>query len=381
MTKCASHPPRDRPFCAGLTALALMLAALLFPVTAGAQSAVCLSLVNELAALDSRGGFALGGDSRYREYERAVREQKVQITRTQSSMRKRGCAQGGDAYCARLRSSLSEMSANLKDLERTLAQLSPGGAGESRRRKAILADIAAYGCEARVRPRQQPVSKEEQSSGVRTERRRTLLEQIFGVQTFRDDGTQGDYEMAPDTNLSSRYGTYRTLCVRSCDGYYFPISFSTRRDRFAEDEQACQNMCPGQEVSLYFHAMPSQDSEDMISYRDEQPYSALPNAFSYRKQVNSACSCGFARASGLTEIAGGQSLQVEEVQPRQPVLPIPAARPDPGLDPETFANSGGRFDLADIKAMIRRRQAPAESAATPGNRPVRIVGPEFFPVQ
>jgi hypothetical protein len=365
----------------GLTAIVLQIAAFLaLAPAAHAQSAVCLGLVNELAAVDSRGGFVFGGDRRYKQYQKAVRDQKAQIAKTQRSARKNGCAQGGDAYCARIRSSLDEMAANLDDLERDLAKLSPSGDG--RRRNAIIADMQANGCEGRQRPRERTVSNTEQSAGVREEpRRRTLVEQIFGVQTFSDDGSQSEYEYDPDAELSSQYGTYRTLCVRACDGYYFPISFSTRRERFAEDEQACQNMCPASDVSLYFHAMPSQDSEDMISYRDEQPYAEMPNAFSYRKQVNAECSCGFARSLGLTEIAGGQSLQFQEVQPPQAMLPTPLARPDQGLDPETLANSGGRFDIADVEAMIARRKAPATAANAPGGRTVRIVGPAFFPVQ
>src|SRR5687767_1671517 len=39
-------------------------------------------------------------------------------------------------------------------------------------------------------------------------------------------------------------GTYRTLCVRSCDGYYCPISYSTTREHFSADQEACQRMCP-----------------------------------------------------------------------------------------------------------------------------------------
>ena len=34
-------------------------------------------------------------------------------------------------------------------------------------------------------------------------------------------------------------GTYRTLCVRTCDGYYFPISFKVTRAKFNTDSIAC----------------------------------------------------------------------------------------------------------------------------------------------
>ena len=38
--------------------------------------------------------------------------------------------------------------------------------------------------------------------------------------------------------------TYRTVCVRTCDGYYYPISFSTNASRFREDEMTCRDPAP-----------------------------------------------------------------------------------------------------------------------------------------
>ena len=34
-------------------------------------------------------------------------------------------------------------------------------------------------------------------------------------------------------------GTYRTMCVRLCDGYYFPISFTTTRER---SRKGCEDL-------------------------------------------------------------------------------------------------------------------------------------------
>ena len=357
----------------------VLLAALCAWSPANAQNSECLALSNELRALTSRGGFVFNKESRYSEFERAAREQRSQISRAQALIRRNDCARSVSATCVKNRANLAAMNANLKNLERQLARMSPGK-GNDRRRQAVEARIQSLGCDSGNRIRRQDQGAV--NAGVRQEtapRRRTLMEQIFGVRTFREDGTTAEPEYRGDEKVAGQYGTFRTLCVRSCDGYYFPISFSTRRDRFEEDEQACSQMCPASEVSLYFHSMPSQDSEEMVSYRTEEPYAAMPNAFSYRKAVNPECTCGFARPSGLTEIAGGQSYRIETIQPRQPPTPIPAPRPDPGVDPETLANSEGLFDSADIEAMIRRNQAP--QIATPGNRNVRIVGPAFFPVQ
>jgi hypothetical protein len=41
----------------------------------------------------------------------------------------------------------------------------------------------------------------------------------------RNDGRSGRHEG----------GTYKTVCVGLCDGFYFPVSFATRRQRFARD--------------------------------------------------------------------------------------------------------------------------------------------------
>jgi hypothetical protein len=138
-------------------------------------------------------------------------------------------------------------------------------------------------------------------------------------------------------------------------------------------------MCPGTEVELYFHAMPSQDSEDMISYRTELPYTNLSNAFVYRKELRSECACQRPQ-SAMREIAGGGAIQnIAPETVARPRIPQPAKRPDPGLDPETIANAGGNFDEGDLERMIRRNQAPVAGIA--GKRNVRIVGPAFFPVQ
>ncbi len=349
-----------------------------------AQSATCLRLVNELAAFDSGGGFA-SPSPRYAQYAQAVRDQKAQIAKTERAALQNGCGNGGffrsnAALCRRIDSSLRQMNNNLRDLQNNLSRLAPHSAGSSARRRAILNEMAAYGCK----------SRSNDGYAVRREppRRRTLLEQIFGVRTYREDGSRAGSQYDPNQDLASRYGTYRTLCVRSCDGYYFPISFSTVPDRFEQDAQTCQSMCPGSDVSLYFHAMPSQDSEDMISYRTDQPYADLPTAFSYRKKFDPECSCKFASA-GMTEIAGsgGANYGQESSEPAKPRIPLPTFKSDPGLDPDALANANGGFTRKDLAMLARRGEAkvssilPDGAAGEPPQRKIRVVGPSFFPVQ
>jgi hypothetical protein len=94
-------------------------------------------------------------------------------------------------------------------------------------------------------------------------------------------------------------GSYRTLCVRSCDGYYFPISTVTSRGNFGRDEAVCQSLCPNTEAALYAHTAGS-ESENMYRVVDGRSYRELPTAFQYRKTYDAACTCTFAAKMMLT---------------------------------------------------------------------------------
>ena len=69
-------------------------------------------------------------------------------------------------------------------------------------------------------------------------------------------------------------GTYRTLCVRLCDGFSFPISYSTLRERFAADAKQCEQRCPSRS-RLFVHRNPGEDVDDMVDL-DGRRYRNLP---------------------------------------------------------------------------------------------------------
>lgn len=84
-------------------------------------------------------------------------------------------------------------------------------------------------------------------------------------------------------------GTYRTLCVRLCDGAYFPVSFSTTRNWFARDEAVCKSKC-GAPARLFVAPNPGGSPESMRD-RNGASYVALPTAFQFRKGKVAGCSC------------------------------------------------------------------------------------------
>lgn len=86
------------------------------------------------------------------------------------------------------------------------------------------------------------------------------------------------------------FATYRTLCVRLCDGYYFPVSFSTLPNHFQRDSEVCQSRCAAP-ASLYYHQNPGAGVEQMVSATTNEPYTKLEHAFLYRKKYVDGCSC------------------------------------------------------------------------------------------
>ena len=183
-----------------------------------------------------------------------------------------------------------------------------------------------------------------------------------------------------DTALS---GGYRTICVRSCDGYYWPISYSVSTKHFSADAQACTASCPNQNVSLFVHRASGQWSENAVGL-DGTPMTKLEAALLYRREYKPECKC----AAPLTNIAAhrgadrGNSLAEATTAKGTPGGLEPAAKsgvfgPPPATEPMSFADGSG---TPAAKEEIARLGASADAAPPLGPRhPVRVVGPHFTP--
>jgi hypothetical protein len=83
--------------------------------------------------------------------------------------------------------------------------------------------------------------------------------------------------------------TYRTMCVRLCDGYYWPVSFSTLKDSFKRDERTCTQSCRSS-AALYYYPNPGGEVEDMVNLQG-LPYKDLGTAFLHRTTYDANCKC------------------------------------------------------------------------------------------
>jgi len=105
----------------------------------------------------------------------------------------------------------------------------------------------------------------------------------FNPQYSRDP--YGEYSEGPVVGG----GTYRTLCVRTCDGFYWPISHGVSRGRFYQDAKTCQASC-GTEARLFYQFAGETDPEAMVDLTG-RAYTQLPNALRYRKALVDGCGC------------------------------------------------------------------------------------------
>lgn len=81
---------------------------------------------------------------------------------------------------------------------------------------------------------------------------------------------------------------YRTVCVRLCDGSFFPVSYGASESSFSRDQTTCSNTCPGSR--LFYHKSSSDDPDDMVDVTG-QSYTKLKNANLFRTQYVESCKC------------------------------------------------------------------------------------------
>ncbi len=83
----------------------------------------------------------------------------------------------------------------------------------------------------------------------------------------------------------------RSVCVRLCDGYFFPIGDVGDNGVASDQEESCNNLCPGTPVKLYTLPAGSDQIEEAVSLRDHKPYTALPVAFRHTQGTDRTCTC------------------------------------------------------------------------------------------
>jgi hypothetical protein len=168
-------------------------------------------------------------------------------------------------------------------------------------------------------------------------------------------------------------GNYRTLCVRTCDGYYFPISYATIRSRFKTDAAVCESMYPPGEAALYVHHTTGEDATRAVSAVTGTPLAQESFAFAYRSSFDHACSALFRSGSGA---------QISVTKPPAPDSAVAASL----VTPVALQRRGKQPKVPDAAATGEMpanldpgvQSAEASDAVRVTADGVRTVGPAYY---
>jgi Protein of unknown function (DUF2865) len=339
------------------------------PSQAGAAvNPMCPRLEAQLATIDRGGGGDPGRDDQIRRYQDAAAKQQGELDRVTAQAKRMGCDSSGffslfsgqSAQCGPVNNQIQQMRGNLDQITTNLERLRggiPGGSDRDNQRRSVLLALAQNNCGPQY-------ANAVKGSG-------NFLDNLFGNNNPNPNQVVAPIDAGPPS------GTYRTVCVRTCDGFYFPISFATVPSRFPDDERTCRNLCPAAEASLFSYRNPGEDINSAVSLNG-QPYSSSPNAFHYRTEFNPSCSC---KAAGQTwsdalkniddkaSVEQGDIIVTEERAKKMSQAP---AKPSPAAQKRGAAAAG-----VDAPATA---QDNAAGSADP-SKPIRSVGPTFIPAR
>ena len=96
---------------------------------------------------------------------------------------------------------------------------------------------------------------------------------------------------APRNGLAPLPLGRQSICVRTCDGYAFPVGAYHGEDDRASHEAACRSACPDAATALYLLPGGSDRIGAAVNIASGRPYSALPDAFHYANVLDEACTC------------------------------------------------------------------------------------------
>jgi hypothetical protein len=231
-----------------------------------AQSPECQRFRAELASLDRGGGSPQAA---------AMQAQRNELNRLLRYYRSIGCERGPLGFLSGpAPAECGSISGQIRQLE----------AGYSR-----LAAEASQSGDVEFRRRQLQAAVQQTCS---TDAPRGFFESLFGPPRGAQPQTQpqeimpeGQPIIADDQPTGGR----RLVCVKTCDGSYFPLS-NAPGGRESADEM-CQALCPGTETIAFGSPGGDNGLNNAVSVTGSKAYTSLANAFKFRKTFDESCAC------------------------------------------------------------------------------------------
>lgn len=311
------------------------------------QQIRCMQLQQELASAQS------GGSGR--DALPGINKQIQDATRvyqgTQAAMEDAGCYQSFLIFGRSLSRTPNclKMNDRMEDARRQLDRLQDqrdaiaGGSGNRRRQAELTDALARNGCGRQYQ--QQQVRRDSGGGG------------LFGW-FGRDREEEQAQPQEPVYRSIDPNARYRSVCVRTCDGFFFPVSYQTYASRLAQDATVCQSSCAAP-AELYVYRNPGQEIDQAISLNGTA-YADLPAAFKYRKAYVKGCSCKEVEYNP-TEIEAANKKAEAAPAPGKPGKKKPASVTQAAAPP---AQPPAQLNV-DVTGAVPKANAAQPQAAAP----------------
>lgn len=357
---------------------ALALAAFAALASQAGATSICGSIRMELNSAKE----IIGNTGEARAYQRAIRRQQQEIAIIRSDLARFRCNSGSSILrfdgpdagaCDRLSYTLDRMYQNLADLQNHDTPIVSHTL--SRQRRAQLLDaLERNGCnDVPDTPRAEAdIAPTETASYYNQPVTNDRPEPTGSGQTLSDLG--GNWR-----------GNLQTVCVRTCDGGFFPLSSNTSTASFARDAQVCSMMCPGVQTELFYHGIGTQEMVDMVSTNGGTPYKDEPYAFRFRdpnRKTDKSCRCNFSAyyremMKQQAEKYGDATMNDEETP--APATPKKRYSSIVNLDTKPAARDTLPAAKPTPPAKAAQVEPPPARPYNPADANVRQVGPQFLP--
>jgi Protein of unknown function (DUF2865) len=156
----------------------------------------------------------------------------------------------------------------------------------------------------------------------------------------------------------------RSVCVRLCDGAFFPMGGDSGRDQ----EATCGALCPDAPTAVYRERAGSDKIEDAVS-ASGAPYTALPVALRYRSTLDNTCACHRERAQQYVLLRDPTLRKGDIVVTPNGFMVFAGAKQMPYAPGDFTALAGATLPSDRRSALMAMQQASASNRSADGAQP------------
>lgn len=141
----------------------------------------------------------------------------------------------------------------------------------------------------------------------------------------------------------------RSVCVRACDGYFFPVAALNRNSEISSHQASCDTLCPEAETKLFVMPAGSENIDEAAAARGGELYSQLMARIKASDVKPASCGCHSASGNPIDSSA---VLNDPTLRPGDTVVTAQGVR--------VFKGGPYPFKSSDFMSLAETRDLPIE---------------------